>query len=346
MSPTAHDRPISLCSARTLVETETAAQVMRQQNVSATIRARAMVLNQVNVGNLNEKLRDRIRKRSKHAIRLDQELGNRLLEVGGPPQAVRHLMAASVSGMSHGCKPLARSMAKQEFLLRANRANTNQWLASRVPNRFGFWPPEHPAHGSLAAAPQGAPMPSDAEKEALRSADRAAILAHRKDLITAGVDPSLQPQKKVTLLVKKKVALRKAERLFRRYRHHINERCNRCEAGVTETVPHMFRDCPASGPTLAQLRDEIVQTENSHRFAQRLDPVTWRDLWTDPDTAYPGDNITSWWLLLGFVPKKAKADLGSALAKRKARQVISSDKLAADKLAHTRARLAAAGAAL
>ena len=188
--------------------------------------------------------------------------------------------------------------------------------------------------------------PSEADREQLKSDDRAALERERR-LPIDSIHAQDIPRKEKTALIKAAILrTRKDEKLYRRYKTYIDATCKRCDQHVEETTRHLFLDCPATKQHLAKLRHTVLANENSRRQELGRAACGWRDLFTNitDDPAYTSDDVSAYWLVLGFIPAKASQEIECDDARRTFRAEVCAEKNIADAEAYLLARWASARA--
>lgn len=299
------------------------------------------VVNQISVGDLPRKLKERAASHSNYARKHQAVLRERATMIGAPAPNQRHLVACKLAGASPFSSGYAKHLSRQDFIVRSNRAETNARLASRLPTRFKFWPRNIPTPHDLNVEPATDNMP-DNFQELTKSNDDTATSEERNARFQPIMQQAISKKEKIALVRTAKTQLRKDEKLFRRFRHHTGAKCNRCNANSEETTRHLFLECPSSSPLLATMREETLARENARRQELSRAALTWRQLFTDSanDATYPGDDVSTYWVALGFLPARATREIETDNARRTFRASVAAEKNAADSRAYLQVRLA------
>ncbi len=267
---------------------------------------RGLITQLLNIGNLNAKLK----KRCESAY--TGQINARAEAIGAPTDKERQLVLDTFSGSGRSDGAVERVAARVDFVVRANRLDTNVRRAERIPKQFRLDLPvlQGMSLTTLARA-LGIPKPpryDPAQKEELDSAmrdlqaaDRAAIAAFCAQRIAAiADDAALTPAAKTRTIVKELALQTKHVNLFKRYVTLVSDKCSRCGHTAPETTKHLMCDCPATQPIL----EEMVAT-----IAAAAPRKSFRDLFgsdRDDRRVYPGNTTAAYWLLLGYKPRRLK----------------------------------------
>jgi hypothetical protein len=279
----------------------------RQNRTSRAHILRGLVLNQLNVGNLNAKLK----KRTKNTF--SEELDKRALVIGAPKPNQRHMVKKKVSGASHADGAHERAAARVDFVVRANRTDTNVRRAERYPKQFRLDPPITQGMSliSLARAldAPAPPLYDPVRKDELELAMQQQLQANRdafqnyckQRISDIAQDVGLDAKSKVRATVKELELQAKHGNLFKRYLTLTSDKCARCDQDVCETTKHLMCDYPASAPFL----DELVSTVAAAAPQRSFSRLFCKEEKDRQD--YPGDRVAAYWLLLGYKPRRLKS---------------------------------------